>query len=301
MGCHNQFEYRRFAAVLYEKDSRYSLSPTRRSRGYARIEAEGNKGWLLTQVKNLRPFSGKNLNGTRNRYRLRLIGERDGKMLPVNAGPLDMNRRGTGELRWDFEPHNVGGSGLTIDDFMGVEVFIQDDTSHIYGSGYPVLSGFIELLEAQTSEYPNLEKIKPFGDMPGHAWWKSYLPLDASGKTACQRNPHTNPGYIAGPVFQGHQLIGLQYDEKGGVKYLVHGVPGMFCQEDQPFRGKTGYVHWQPLPGQGYQAGNYGYWLIHIDVNTGEVVFPVDATPPPSCTECLRERDIFNTKKAPGI
>lgn len=293
MSCHNQYDYRRFVAVLYEKDAAYSLSPTRRSRGYSRIEIKGNKGWLSTYVKNLRPLTAQNPAGTKKRYRLWLVGERNGRIVPVNVGPLDINRRGTGEFRWEFDPFNVGGSGLPIDDFMGTEVLLQDDAVYIYGLGYPVLSGFIELIEALAPEYPNLEKIKPFGEMPGHTWWKSYLPLDASGKLSC---PKANPNAFsefstAGPVFQGHQLIGLQYDGKGGVKYLVHGVPGMFCQEDQPFQGKTGYVHWQPLPGQSYQPGNYGYWLIHIDAETGEVVFPVKETPPPSCAECMMERE----------
>lgn len=292
MSCHNQVEYRRFAAVLCEKDGHFSFSPTRRSRGYTRIEVEGSKGRLVTQVKNLRPLGGKSSAGTRNRYRLRLIGECDGRVVPVNVGSLDVNGRGIGELLWDLDPLDVGGSGLSIDDFLGVEVFVQGKIANIYGLGYPVLSGLMELIEAQAPEYPNLEKIKPFGDMPGHSWWKSYLPLNASGKLSCPKlNPEAVSGYTTGPVFQGHQLIGLQYDVKGGVKYLVHGVPGMFCQEDQPFQGKTGYVFWQPLSGQSYFAGSYGYWLIHIDVATGEVVFPDNVTPPPSCAVCLGERD----------
>lgn len=294
MSCHNQFEYRRFAAVLYEKDGHYSFSPTRRPRGYTKVEVEGSKGRLVTQVKNLRPLGGSGSAAKRNRYRLRLVGQRDGKVIPVNVGPLDVNGRGTGEIRWEINPFDVGGSGLVIDDITGVEVLVQEEAAFFGGSGYPVLSGFIELTEAQTPEYPNLEKIKPFGEMPGHTWWKSYLPLDANGRLSCLKlNPDSALGYVTRPVFQGHQLIGLQYDEEGGVKYLVHGVPGMYCPEDQPFRGKTGYVFWQPLPGQSFQAGSYGYWLIHIDVATGEVVFPDNPTPPPSCAACLRERDRF--------
>ncbi len=290
MNCHSPFGYRRFVAVLYEKDVSYSLSPTRRSRGYIRIEVEGNKGRLITRVKNLRPIGGKNHSGTRNRYQVWLVGERNGKIVPVYVGAVEVNRRGSGELRWDLDPHDVGGSGLSIGDFTGVEVFIQDDVTCIYGIGYTVLAGFIELIEAQTPEYPNLERINPFGDMPGHTWWKFYLPLNASAKLPCMKDSsHTYPGIAAGPVFQGHQLIGMQYNEKGAVKYLVHGVPGTFCQENQPFHGKTGYIHWQPLPGQSYTAGNYGYWLIHIDAITGEVVFPVKETPPPSCAVCLRD------------
>ena len=311
MGCRNHFDYRRFIAVLYEKDGSYSISPTRRTRGYAHIEVEGEKARLSVHVKNLRPLVAKNLTGTRSRYRTWIIGERSGRIIPVYVGPLEIGRRGGGEIRWDMDPRNVGGAGMPVDDLIGIEILIQDNATHLYGVGYPVLTGFLELTEAQTPEYPNLEKIKPFGDMPGHKWWKFYPPLNLSGedniagslqsggmpvgaKLPCLKlDLNVGLGYTAKPVFQGHQLIGLQYDEKGAVKYLVHGVPGMFCQEDQPFHGETGYIHWQPLPGQSYQAGNYGYWLIHIDAITGEVVFPVKETPPPSCSVCLRDRDKF--------
>lgn len=294
MSCQNQFEYRRFAAVLYEKDGHYSFSPTRRPRGYARVEIKGSKGRLVTQVRNLRPLGGNNSAGTRTCYRLRLIGERDGKAVPVNVGAFDVSSRGSGEIRWELNPFDVGGSGLGIDDVTGVEVIVHDEDARYQLYRYPVLCGFIELTEALTPEYPNLEKIKPFGEMPGHAWWKSYLPLDANGRLSCPKLVSDAAlGYVTRPVFQGHQLIGLQYDNEGGVKYLVHGVPGMYCPEDQPFQGKTGYVFWQPLPGQSFQAGSYGYWLIHIDVATGEVVLPDNPTPPPSCAACLRERDRY--------
>ena len=91
-----------------------------------------------------------------------------------------------------------------------------------------------------------------------------------------------------GPVFQGHQLVGLQYDQKGAIMFLVHGIPGRFCLRDQPYGGLTGYIFWHPLPGQQYKAGDYGYWLIHIDPKSGEVVFPRKATKPPNCDECTR-------------
>ncbi len=310
-------EYRRYTAVLREDKRNYAITPAKRPRGKVVIEIHGNKGVFKCLLKNLRlPRNEGNFSG----YAVWLVNEEKDKTIPVYAGTTLISEEGVGESTWNFTADNVRNTGLDIDSFNIVEVRVATARQDV--SGDRVLVGHLELEEVNLSGEPKMEKVSPFGTgLPYYQWWKFYpgffydwmyypsvsvnsyrprgVPVQPSHQIYGGFENNNQPVLQAcsdefkyvqtGPVFRGHQLIGLQYDQKGAVKFLVHGIPGRFCLRDQPYGGATGYVYWHPLPGQQYKAGDYGYWLIHIDPHTGEVVFPQRETKPPDCEQCNRE------------
>lgn len=64
-------------------------------------------------------------------------------------------------------------------------------------------------------------------------------------------------------------------NEKGNkVIFVGEGIKGRFCAEDQPDKGKTGYVHFHAATvakghehGHGGDKAQEGYWLRHIAVD----------------------------------
>jgi hypothetical protein len=67
--------------------------------------------------------------------------------------------------------------------------------------------------------------------------------------------------------------------EKGAkLIFIGEGVKGKFCADDQPDKGKTGFVHFHSIEkpagakhGHGGHAGGEGYWLRHIAVGKFEM------------------------------
>lgn len=280
-------EYRRYTAVLREDNTSFAITPTKRPRGKVTIEINANQGLLKCAVKNLRPPRA---GEAYPEYGIWLYSDEKGPTIPVYAGVVTISEEGIGERDWEFKPGNSKEVGLDIESFNIVKVCVKaapgDDTGH------SVIVGQLELEEANLSEEPKMEKVSPFGsNLPHHQWWKFYpgyfqdwtdYPIQPISQ-ACSNFLGNVP---SGPVFRGHQLVGLQYDQQGAVKFLVHGIPGRFCLRDQPYGGSTGYLYWHPLPGQKYTAGEYGYWLVYIDPVNGEVVYPKRATRPPDCDAC---------------
>ncbi len=291
----SESRFKRYICMLKEERGGFAVSQTRRARGLVQIDIHGRHGILVLQVKNLRPLIDANYKAdNESLYEVWLSNASRRKGRPLNIGVLKVDRRGEGETRWEFIADNLQGTGLDIDCFNKVVVTAEGSGSR--KGKQVVLAGEFELHIADSFEGLNIEKVSPFGDkMPNHQWWKFYPNqyLSRMMENQFADNPVTDndnaaaevssypPGYESGPVFRGHQLIGLHYDEKGAVNYLVHGIPGRFCAEDQPDGGESGYVCWQPLPGQDFQFGHYGYWLVHINPESGEVVFPREQTPPP--------------------
>lgn len=281
-------EYRRYIAVLREDQRNYAITPTKRPRGKATIEVSNGQGVFKCSVKNLR-FSH---DGKAPIYGVRLSSQEVGQILPAMVGTIATGEGGVGEGNWILDADNVCNTGLDLDSFNTLEVWAILPNRERPGDR--VLVGHLELEEVSFSEDPKMEEVAPFGNqLPFYQWWKFYRGiLNDLTNNPMQPVSQACAGDIGelqtGPVFQGHQLVGLQYDSKGAIKFLVHGIPGRFCLRDQPYGGLTGYIFWHPLPEQQYKAGDYGYWLIHIDPKSGEVVFPKKATKPPDCDRCDR-------------
>lgn len=61
--------------------------------------------------------------------------------------------------------------------------------------------------------------------------------------------------------------------------FVGDGIKGRFCADDQPAKGKTGYVHFHSLAapaghqhGHGGDQGQEGYWLRHVAVAEFEMM-----------------------------
>lgn len=124
-------------------------------------------------------------------------------------------------------------------------------------------SGYVKYLKEYVNNIVNyLDEVHPFeNNLEGYRWWR------------------INTGYRNG--FYDHYLVGFVNDENGKLKYIVYGMPGLFTLTDQPFGGMTGFVYWCPLKENMRNAGDMGYWLMHIDALTGQIAIPKGSTPPP--------------------
>ncbi|MTI70974.1 MAG: hypothetical protein FH751_12055 [Firmicutes bacterium] len=129
-------------------------------------------------------------------------------------------------------------------------------------------------------------KVEPFERGPkGYTWWEiqydrrneyrgflpfynyivnMYYPYMSMGRvTTCQRLMKKYR----------HYLFGMK-KENDEVKYYVYAIPGIFKREEQPYRGMTGFTTW-------YEGNkNPGYWLLHIDPVSGQIMTPLKPTNP---------------------
>ncbi|EJO5346158.1 hypothetical protein NRP93_000192 [Clostridium botulinum] len=67
-----------------------------------------------------------------------------------------------------------------------------------------------------------------------------------------------------------HYVLGYKCDSLGNMKYLVYGIPGNKTREDQPFKGRSGFVTWIEN-----KENNLGYWLMFYDYKTNNILIPV--------------------------
>lgn len=77
-------------------------------------------------------------------------------------------------------------------------------------------------------------------------------------------NPEVN--YFKYIARHGHYLFGIKYGKKGEVDEIIFGIKGKRRAEDQPFKGRTGFIRWIS-----YSGDDDGYWLMMYDPITGIV------------------------------
>lgn len=124
-------------------------------------------------------------------------------------------------------------------------------------------NGYVKYLREYVNNIVNyLDEVYPFEKgLEGYRWWR----IKTGNKDS----------------YYDHYLVGFVNDEKGKLKYIVYGMPGLFTLSDQPFGGMTGFVYWNPVKENMRSAGDAGYWLMHIDASTGQIAIPKGPTPPP--------------------
>jgi|GEM_PF-1744118 len=180
-------------------------------------------------------------------------------------GQLDVNSSKESPAREEqmegrpAETNSTGEKSVTHRENTGLgEGGFLENAGNINGE----IDGYMVSLKKYVGSIVNyLQEVKPFEwDLPGYRWWRIDLSFTDS-------------------VYD-HYLVGFYY-EGDTVKYLVYGMPGRFCIQEQPFGGMTGFVYWQPVKGQERIFGEDGYWLLHIDAATGRIAVPLMPTPPP--------------------
>jgi len=307
-----------FGALMVERDPGFALYPGLQPFGSVQIKVEKNKGTLSQQVGNLQPSFDSRGNG---QYHLWLVASGGEKPSAVHVGEIKLDNYGQGSLTWDFNADNVGQSGRGIADFDQVVITfnLAGHEFHL-AEKIPLLGHLIQMkgeLKGKSKEKKGTSK-PPWlagGCPPPWMFEEGQSPMSMAGgcpppwlgsgpfgPTLLHHNwlgpmipPWSVPqqpwwpysGSAMGPHPMMHrypaQMVGVKFHEKGGVQYLVHGILGRFCKEDWPHQGQTGYRHWHPLPGNEYEAGHWGYWLLYIDPVTGQKANPMGDTIPPGC------------------
>lgn len=122
-------QYQRIFVTLQQDRQDYSIDG-RKAMGRCVIETRGSAGKLSIYVQGLKPEVI---------YKLYLIAtEGDtSRGLPVAIVPVDA--KGKGELRFEFNAENVGGSSMGVSDFSAVAIIVPSEKGVL-----PVLTGFME-------------------------------------------------------------------------------------------------------------------------------------------------------------
>ncbi len=112
------------------------------------------------------------------------------------------------------------------------------------------------------------EELMPFDqDLTGARWKRVSNPADM---------PLASPGARYFSEIYKHFLFGAKAGKNGYAKEFYIAVPGRFSKEEQPDGGRSGFVYWQPVTGAGKDSTSYGYWIVAIDAENGDIleVFP---------------------------
>lgn len=112
--------YDRFFIMFRQELSGYSIDG-REPNGYCKIEIRDGKGRISTYIQGLKPLNDSSM------YRVYLISSQGNKSLGIPIGWLDINNRGRGECRWEFNPDNLEGTGLAIEDFNIGAIIVKGD------------------------------------------------------------------------------------------------------------------------------------------------------------------------------
>lgn len=112
--------YDRFFIMFKRELNGYSIDG-REPNGYCKIEIRDGKGKVSTYIQGLKPLKDGSM------YRVYLIAVQGDKSLGVPIGWLDIDDRGRGECRFEFNPDNLDGTGLAIEDFNVGAIIIKGD------------------------------------------------------------------------------------------------------------------------------------------------------------------------------
>lgn len=140
-------------------------------------------------------------------------------------------------------------------------------------------------VESMLGYYP---EIIPFDrNIQNTRWWR----IDADNEyTDTNILPFYNNGYENAYESESscpalinkyeHYIFGIKYD-KGDTLYYMYGIPGRFIESEQPYEGMTGFVYWHPVETSSSDINDYGYWILHIDAQTGRIAIPKNPSVPP--------------------
>lgn len=88
--------------------------------GTSAIEIKNNKGKLTTYVQGLGKI------GNYSHYDVYFITSNPKRTKGLNVGDIDVDDIGHGSLKWEFDPDNVGGTGLPVEEFNIVAVMMKN-------------------------------------------------------------------------------------------------------------------------------------------------------------------------------
>ncbi len=124
--------YSRSFITLRQERPEYCLKP-REALGSGIIEVNNGMGRLILKTQYLKPEVI---------YKAYMIAVLDGKSVGVMAGPLAVDSYGKGELKCEFSPEDVFSSGLPIDAFGVLAVFVNPKEGNNTNDVIVALSGY---------------------------------------------------------------------------------------------------------------------------------------------------------------
>lgn len=147
---------------------------------------------------------------------------------------------------------------------------VCNQENRVDNAAHRELSGIIK----QLSRYMKQEEPFANGDM-GYRWW---ILNDCSFiLNNIYSNYNTafflyNP-YVMNTVHRyGHYLFGVKEDKERCVQYISYAIPSRYGVEPHPLLYAQAYAYWIPKKGEKSAIGAQGYWVISIDVKSGEIV-----------------------------
>lgn len=133
-------KYNKSMVLLSEENRDFAAKTEQAIYGNLRVETGNNKGAISLSVQNLRFFE-------RNRYiyKLILFGEKKERTIHAVIGSLILNRFGSGENYFRFDPNDVDGRGGKLEDYavaIVAAVSMRDNKEPLH----PVLKGKLSSL-----------------------------------------------------------------------------------------------------------------------------------------------------------
>lgn len=114
-------QYNRSFITLKQERADYAFKG-REAVGSAIVERRGNSAKVSVTVYNIKP---------RVLYKVFLIYSKEGTVWGVNAGSLNVDERGSGQLKQDFNAANVGDCGIPIEEFNVIAVIVPKENELI--------------------------------------------------------------------------------------------------------------------------------------------------------------------------
>lgn len=114
-------QYSRSFITLKQERADYAFKG-REAVGSAIVERRGNSAKVSVTVYNIKP---------RVLYKVYLIYSKEGTVWGVNAGSLNVDERGSGQLKQDFNAANVADCGIPIEEFNVIAVIVPKENELI--------------------------------------------------------------------------------------------------------------------------------------------------------------------------
>jgi hypothetical protein len=106
--------------MLKKEMNGYSLD-TREPNGYCKVEIREGKGKINTYMQGLKPL--KDGSG----YRVYIIAAQTDRASAVAVASLNVDNKGHAEMLYEFDPDNVDGTGLAIEEFNVAAILLKGD------------------------------------------------------------------------------------------------------------------------------------------------------------------------------
>ncbi|MEA4986848.1 MAG: hypothetical protein VB095_02215 [Anaerovorax sp.] len=108
------------------------------------------------------------------------------------------------------------------------------------------------------------EEVTPFSEDLTGARWKKIKNVGSL--------PLVSPGAQYFSTQYRHYLFGAKGNTQGFAERYFFAIPGRFTEVEKPDGGRSGFTYWQPMYGAKREKNAYGYWIVEIDAENGDIL-----------------------------